>query len=177
MIKISPIILDHKIIPGYFASEDGKIWCSRKRKYDKGIVVGSYISKEKREMTLNSRSKTRAHLFANITIPYNLITEDYDYSSKQTKSKTYQRKFYVHQLIMSTFKPIDLFPPDKLKDYWNDLQEPVKRWIRETAVINHIDHDPKNNCTDNLEWVTPRENSIKSVKFKQDYSLSDTLSF
>lgn len=36
--------------------------------------------------------------------------------------------------------------------------------------VNHIDFDPYNNCVDNLEWVTNRENSCHSVKRKEKSS-------
>jgi hypothetical protein len=35
---------------------------------------------------------------------------------------------------------------------------------KEGLVVNHIDSNRKNNCPENLEWVTQRENVIKSQK-------------
>ena len=66
---------------------------------------------------------------------------------------------------MQTFKPIDKYPPDRLKDCWKDIPEQAKQWIRETAIINHKDHNPLNCLLDNLEWVTFRENTQKSVDY------------
>ncbi len=161
-----PVTIQGKPVPGYFVSPDGTVYCSRQKvRNTKGHIIGYRVTKQKKMMKLNSRSKTREHLFVNISIPNDLIERDYDYVTKASDS--YQRKYYVHQLVMNAFKPIDKYPPDRLKDYWNDLPEPVKQWIRETAVINHIDHNPKNNHVDNLEWVTPRENSIKAVLFRK----------
>ncbi len=163
-MNYSPVIIQGKEIPGYFVTPDGNVWTSRQRRYENGRIAGSYISEEKRKLNLNVRNKTKPHLFVSITIPNDLLVKDYDYSTNQKNA--YQRKYYVHQLVMNVFKPIDVYPPDRIKPYWNDLPEPVKQWIRETAIINHIDHNPKNNCVDNLEWVTPRENTIKAVLFR-----------
>ena len=40
----------------------------------------------------------------------------------------------------------------------------MQKLVKETVYINHIDHDPSNNRVDNLEYVTPRENSRAAVK-------------
>jgi len=45
----------------------------------------------------------------------------------------------VHRLVMEAFKPIE-----------NSKE----------MYVNHIDLDKLNNCILNLEWVTPRENSL-----------------
>ena len=57
----------------------------------------------------------------------------------------------VHELVMEAFRPMDEYPPDRLKDCWDDIPEDAKTWIKETVYINHIDHDPSNNRVDNLD--------------------------
>lgn len=53
-----------------------------------------------------------------------------------------QKHKYVHRLLAKAFIP-------------NPENKPH---------INHLDGNPRNNDISNLEWVTPRENSIHAVK-------------
>ena len=87
--------------------------------------------------------------------------------SKEGKEIKRRGRIYklLHQVMMQTFRPIDKYPPDRLKDCWEDIPEQAKQWIRETAIINHKDHNPLNCLLDNLEWVTFRENTQKSVNY------------
>ena len=78
--------------------------------------------------------------------------------------KCCQRTMSIHKLVANTHMSVDDFPPERIVDVYDTLQESVKQWIRETVVINHIDHDPTNNNISNLEYVTPRENCHKAVE-------------
>ena len=104
-----------------------------------------------------------AKMIANLYFPEDFF-EDYQYSKRHSNSSTVSRKCSVHELVMETFRPMDEYPPDRLKDCWNDIPEDAKTWIKEAVIINHIDHDPSNNYLDNLEYVTPRENSRAATK-------------
>ena len=78
--------------------------------------------------------------------------------------KCCQRTMAIHKLLANTHMSVDDFPPERIAGVYADLPEEVKQWIRETVVINHIDHDPTNNDISNLEYVTPRENCHKAVE-------------
>ena len=82
-----------------------------------------------------------------------------DYSYQQTSSKKQSKTIPVHRLVMETFRPIDDYPPDELKDVWDDTPEVMKQWVRKTALIDHIDNDPSNNHIKNLRWSDTLNNS------------------
>ena len=90
--------------------------------------------------------------------------EEYQYSKNRDSDPNVQRRCSVHKLVMAAFRPMDEYPPDRLKEDWNDIPESAKTWIKETVTINHIDHEPFNNRVDNLEYVTPKENTRAATK-------------
>lgn len=90
--------------------------------------------------------------------------DDYEFASNSNSKNSIKRNFSIHGLVMSAFKPIDEFPPIPKED-WDMCPESAKQFIRDTVYINHIDHNPENNLVENLEYVTPKENSRKAVEF------------
>ena len=98
----------------------------------------------------------------------NMYGSEYQYPIQGLESgmngKCCQRTMSIHKLVANTHMSVDDFPPERISDCYHSLPESVKQWIRETVVINHIDHDPTNNDISNLEYVTPRENCHKAVK-------------
>ena len=102
-------------------------------------------------------------MIVNLQFPKDFF-EDYQYAKSSKSFSTVSRKCSVHELVMAAFRPMDEYPPDRLKDCWDDIPQDAKTWIKQTVVINHIDHDPSNNHVDNLEYVTQRENSRAAVK-------------
>lgn len=69
------------------------------------------------------------------------ITVNKNYCRVFLKFSDKRYNIFLHRLVASTF----LKNPD-LNIY---------------SVVNHIDHDPKNNNLSNLEWVTSAENNNK----------------
>ena len=66
---------------------------------------------------------------------------------------------------METYNSIDDNPPIPRED-WEKCPESAKQWIRDTALVDHIDDNPGNNNLDNLRWVIPKDNQ-KYRKLKE----------
>ena len=98
----------------------------------------------------------------------NMYGSEYQYPIQGLESnmngKCCQRTMAIHKLVANTHMPVDDFPPERIADAYDSLPELVKQWIRETVVINHINHDPTDNRIENLEYVTPRENTHKAIE-------------
>ena len=58
------------------------------------------------------------------------------------------------------------------------IPEPVKQWVRDTAIVDHKDDDPRNNHVSNLRWVTPKQNQPhrKAAEFSNDADESELIS-
>lgn len=98
----------------------------------------------------------------------NMYGSEYQYPIQGLHSsgngKCCQRTMSIHKLVANAHMSVDDNPPERIADVYDDLPESVKQWVRETVVINHIDHDPTNNVITNLEYVTPRENCHKAIE-------------
>ena len=131
------VVINGKLIPDYMISNYGNVYNKR--------------------LNIPVAKKIRKYITVKLTIDSNIVEEDY------TKSRV-KKDFKVHRLVMAAFKPMNEFPPIPIDD-WNILPDSAKRIIEECIYINHIDHDPKNNCIENLEYATPRENARKAIIF------------
>jgi len=165
-------------IPDYFVSKDGRILSTRTSKSKilnpkyETIESGGYITPHVVGLRVD-RSKT-PELF-----------EDYDYTLSQSQqkvatdpnSKYYKRltvnpdiasvQLKYHRAVMEAWKPIDENPPIPKED-WDKCPESAKQFIRDAAIIDHIDSDTMNNHVDNLQWTTPKDNEPNRKKYKVD---------
>ena len=155
------IIQRGKILPYYLISNDGRIYSIRSNKFKKTTVR----TRPKR----SGKGNYVMDVSTSIPIPRDLF-EDYEYrtyGNQLTNKSTVEFPMRIHKAVMETWRPIDEYPPDSLKDDWDKAPESFKQWVRETAYIDHIDDDPTNNHIDNLRWVTPRQNAnyVKAKEF------------
>ena len=146
------VVVNGKEHPWYSISNLGNV-----RSYAKGKPKNLVIERKKKG------DHSYSCLNIQLRFPKDFF-EDYRYAKSSKSSSTVQKNCSIHELVMGAFRPMDDYPPDRLKDCWDDIPEEAKTWIKESVIINHIDHDPSNNRVDNLEYVTPRENSRAATK-------------
>ena len=141
----------NKEIPGYFVSKDGRVYSSKSNKF-------LYVTKRRE---FNGRLK---ECKIDVCVPKDLFT---DYTHSRRGSSSPRMTISVHRGVMETYKSIDDNPPIPKED-WDMCPESAKQWIRDTAIIDHIDDDPTNNHVDNLRWVVPKDNQSHRKKHDQN---------
>ena len=159
-------------VPYYFVSKDGRVLSAKTSKpkilnptYE--TIEGGY--KVPHVIGLRVNRKECPKLF-----------EDYDYNTTQQDlnvpgSKYYKRltksldlytiQIKYHRAVIEAWKPIDENPPIPMED-WNNTPESAKQFIRDCAIIDHVDSNTRNNHVDNLEWTTPKDNQHSRKKYK-----------
>jgi hypothetical protein len=162
------IVINGKEHPWYSVSNFGNVRthlqnkCLGRQGFDRSYNPNFY-----RDLTLykrKNRDGSTRQMSVKIQLPENFF-EDYQYYKHRDSDLNVHKPCLVHKLVMETFRPMDQYPPDRLKNCWDDIPEVAKKWIKETVTINHIDHDPSNNSVDNLEYTTQKGNSRAAVKY------------
>ena len=141
----------NKEIPGYFVSKDGRVYSSKSNKF-------LYVTKRRE---FNGRLK---ECKIDVVVPKDLFT---DYTHRRTGTVTPRMTISLHRAVIETYKSIDDNPPIPKED-WDMCPESAKQWIRDTAIVDHIDDDPTNNHVDNLRWVVPKDNQSHRKKHDQN---------
>ena len=182
------IKIDGKELNWYSISNLGNLICHRTiPPYFKEHIVDPdlYNIPLKFSNEYKGRNKGVAALKTRLIFPKDFfkdtIYEGYNYSFYN--ETTVRKGFYAHQLVMQTFRPLHLFPPKEIsKKDWDNTPENIKNFITKCVFINHIDHDPTNNCidldnplNDNLEWCSPMHNSREATKFYGGNTANKTL--
>lgn len=137
-----------KVISGYYISKDGSGIIGKKGKY------------------LSSWINSHGYPTCSISIKSDFFS-DYQYKTRTDRSgnqTTISLKIPLHRAVMETWKPIDCDPPKQLVDTWNDVPEEWRQWVRDTALVDHIDDDRTNNHVDNLRWEIPKNNEPNRKK-------------
>ena len=128
------VVIDGKEHPWYSISNFGNI---RSHLQIKGLPGGgssvfcnlSYY-KEKKPSKMKNTDGSISGMRVKLRFPMDFF-EDYQYYKDQKCkiSTNVDKKCSVHQLVMEAFRPMDDYPPDRLKDCWNDIPEDAKTWI------------------------------------------------
>ena len=149
-----PLTKFGKVIPEFYATAEGGIYDAKKSRWCPQRVQFKNDARGTR-MGVNIRLPSTDFLFD--------VNGGYNYTTKNLLMTP------VHRLIKESLEPIDLYPPDRLAPEWDQvitadmvgqkrIPEPYKQWIRDTALVDHIDDNPENNHITNLRYETPVTN-------------------
>ena len=155
------VVVDGKEHPWYSVSNLGNVR-SHLQPIRGGKKYNPHFYKDLKPCEKN-RDGSIAALRFSIYFPEDFF-EDYQYKKIRPHDPNVIRACSAHELVMEAFRPMDNYPPDRLKDCWDDIPEEAKRWIKESPIINHKNHNPSDNSVDNLEYVTAKENTRAAVK-------------
>ena len=156
--KFKPIVRYGRQIPGYYVSKEGQVFSTKTQR-----IIKYGITRSKGTERIESLKFTA-------NVPKDFF-EDYSYRQRRKGENTATISLTAHRTVMEVWKPIDENPPEQLKKTWDQVPEEWRQWVRETALIDHIDNDPTNNHVDNLRWVTPKENNV----FRKRSELHETI--
>jgi hypothetical protein len=154
-----PVIRYLKELPEYYCNRKADVFSTKTGKFLKPKLKWSARLRE-------AGRRLRCYSYI-LSIPTGLF-EDYDHRARGKKHSP-AISIDAHRIVAETWKPIDEYPPDELKETWDQvitpdmvgqkrIPEEWKAWVRSSAYIDHIDDNPANNHVDNLRWVKPIEN-------------------
>jgi len=158
---IRPVVYKKKTVPGYYIAESGNAYSAF---CGKGMGRGREVAEGKEiidNLRLLSPSTSKMHRYFHLRVPPKFY--DYEYRTNG-KSQRQVLSVQVHQIVMQTWRPVNDYPPEKIKHVWDQTPIEIKNFIADCLFTNHIDHDPYNNNVDNLEYCTPMHNARESVK-------------
>lgn len=154
--NLKELVYEGHIIPGYYINKQGELFSTRKAYLNqfgdlsmenvcyggplikrKGTSAGKYILYRLRKLHTHRQ-------YDNITLKHFGVQS--------------------HRALMETFKPLEDNLPEDLVDEWDNLSDVVKKYIKKSFVVDHIDSD-RNKDTyhhlSNLQWLTLSDNSKK----------------
>ena len=140
-------------LPDYAVSKDGRVI---------NVKFGKLkVQRLKHAIKLGTTDRIVVCTQSDYQIDPDLFQDGFDYKAQSGRANVKRRKITIatHRAVAETWMPIDEYPPSSIAEHWDVLPEPVKQWVRDTAVVDHIDGDPTNNDISNLRWVTPKENN------------------
>jgi len=163
--EFRPITKFGKEIPHYFVAKDGRVLSTKTSnhkilnpKYES--VIHGYKVPHMINLRVNRKQNPE-------------LCEEYEYTTSQQNLNIPGSKYYkkltknpdlisihlkYHRAVMEAWKPIDDYPPIPKKD-WDECPESAKQFMRDAAIIDHIDNDTRNNHVDNLRWTTNKDNN------------------